>query len=61
MSEAALPMSGSENGIRLTDAQRRRQRGRSIAIAITLAVLVALFYIVTIVRIGGNIAQRGGM
>jgi hypothetical protein len=58
MSEVALPMA-DEEGIRLTEAQRRRRRGRSIAIAVTLAVLVALFYVVTIVRIGGNIAERG--
>ena len=57
MSEASLPM--AEDGIRLTDKQIRRRRARSIAIAVTLAVLVALFYLVTIVRIGGNIAARG--
>jgi hypothetical protein len=47
-----------EDGIRLNDAQRRRRRGRSIAIALTLTALVILFYVVTIVRIGGNIAER---
>jgi hypothetical protein len=58
MSEDALAMSDNqEEGVRLTDEQRRRQRGRSIAIGIALAVLVALFYAVTIVRIGGNIAN----
>ena len=32
----------------------RRQRMRSLAIALALGALVALFYIATIVRLGGN-------
>jgi len=36
----------------------RRQRRRSIAIALTLIALVVIFYVVTIVRLGGNVAQR---
>jgi len=43
-----------EEGITLTDAQKRRQRARSVAIALTLAALVALFYVVTIVKLGSN-------
>jgi hypothetical protein len=35
-----------------------RRRRRSIAIALILAGLVALFYVVTIVRLGGNVAER---
>lgn len=38
--------------------RRRRQRMRSIAIALALAALVALFYIATIVRMGGNVFNR---
>jgi hypothetical protein len=56
MSEAVLPMAEDEKGIRLSEAQRRRRRGRSIAIAVTLGVLAALFYAVTIARLGGNVA-----
>ncbi|MCX5579585.1 hypothetical protein [Kaistia terrae] len=41
-----------EDGIRLTDEQKRRQRARSIAIAAVLFGLVALFYVVTIVKMG---------
>lgn len=44
--------------MRLTEQQQRRRRMRSIAIAWILAALVALFFIVTIVRLGGNIANR---
>jgi hypothetical protein len=38
--------------------RQRRQRMRSIAIAWILAALVVLFFIVTIVRLGGNVANR---
>jgi len=38
--------------------RQRRQRMRSIAIAWILAGLVVLFFIVTIVRLGGNVAVR---
>ena len=43
------------------DEERRRikrQRIRSIAIALALAALVALFYAATIVRLGGNVFNR---
>ena len=40
------------------DERQRRQRMRSLAIAWTLAALVILFFIVTIVRLGGNVAER---
>jgi len=38
--------------------RKRRQRRRSLAIAWTLAILVVLFFIVTLVRLGGNVADR---
>jgi hypothetical protein len=38
--------------------RQRRQRMRSIAIAWILAALAVLFFIVTIVRLGGNVANR---
>ena len=38
--------------------RKRRQRMRSIAIAWILAALAVLFFIVTIVRLGGNVASR---
>jgi hypothetical protein len=40
------------------DERKRRQRKRSLAIAWILASLVVLFFIVTIVRLGGNVAVR---
>ena len=45
----------------MTDAEqerKRRQRMRSLAIAWILAGLVLLFFIVTIVRLGGNVMQQ---
>ena len=38
--------------------RQRRQRMRSVAIAWILAGLVVLFFIVTIVRLGGHVADR---
>jgi len=49
-----------EEGVRLTPAELKRRRARSIAIAIALAAFVALFYVVTIVKIGGNILAGSG-
>ena len=43
------------------EAERiRRQRGRSIAIALALGGLVVLFYIATMIRLGGNVFNRYG-
>src|SRR5207302_3417044 len=46
-----LAMSGApDDGIVLTEEQKRRRRARSIAIALSLGVLVVLFYMVTLVK-----------
>jgi hypothetical protein len=37
-------------GIVLTEAQKRARRSRSIAIAVSLVVLVVLFYVMTLVK-----------
>jgi hypothetical protein len=37
---------------------QRRRRMRSIGIALVLGALVAMFYIATIVRLGGNVLNR---
>ena len=46
-----------EQGIVLTEAQKRAQRQRSIAIAVSLGILVVLFYIVTLVK-GPGVLNR---
>ena len=56
MSEVVVSM--AEDGIRLTEAQRRQRRARSIAIAVALAVLVAVFYVLTIVKLGPGVIDR---
>jgi len=40
----------SNGGIVLTEAQQRARRSRSVAIAVSLIVLVVLFYIMTLVK-----------
>jgi hypothetical protein len=47
-----------DDGIRLTPEQQKSRRSRSIAIALILVALIVMFYLVTIVRLGGNIAER---
>jgi predicted nucleic acid-binding Zn ribbon protein len=51
-------MVDDKEGVRLTEQQRRRRRARSIAIALVLAGLVVLFYVVTIVKLGPGILDR---
>jgi hypothetical protein len=40
------------------DERERRRRKRSIAIALALAALVVMFYVATLVRLGGNVLNR---
>jgi hypothetical protein len=40
------------DGFKLTEEQRRRRRSRNVAIGLILGALVALFYVITIVRMG---------
>ncbi len=42
----------------LEEERKRRQRARSIAIGLALVGLVVLFYIATIIHLGGNVANR---
>jgi hypothetical protein len=39
-----------DDGVVLTEAQKRARRSRSIAIALALAALVILFYVMTLVK-----------
>ncbi len=49
--------SRDENGIVLTEAQKRARRSRSIAIALALAALVVLFYVITLVKGPGMLVR----
>ncbi|WP_394690283.1 hypothetical protein [Hoeflea sp.] len=44
--------------VELTEQQKKARRSRSVAIAVVLALLVILFYAVTIVKIGPSILNR---
>lgn len=44
--------------MQLSEEQLRSRRNRSLAIAWILGILVFVFFVVTIVRLGGNVANR---
>jgi hypothetical protein len=46
----AMTKQPDDDGIVLTEAQKRARRSRSIAIAFALAALVVLFYAMTLVK-----------
>jgi hypothetical protein len=39
--------------VKLNEAQKKSRRGRNIALGLVLAALVVLFYIVTMIKLGG--------
>jgi high-affinity K+ transport system ATPase subunit B len=46
------------DSIELTEQQKKARRSRSVALAIVLAVLAVLFYVVTIIKVGPGIFNR---
>jgi hypothetical protein len=50
MVSGAMDEPKPEPGIKLTEQQLRARRARSIAIAVSLGVLVVLFYVMTLVK-----------
>jgi hypothetical protein len=46
----AMNEPAKDDGIVLTEAQKRARRSRSIAIALSLVALVVLFYVMTLVK-----------
>lgn len=42
--------------IEMTPEQRRRQRRKNIALAIGLMLLVVLFYVITMIKLSGNVS-----
>ena len=44
--------------VELTEQQKKARRSRSLALAVVLACLVVLFYVVTIIKIGPGIFDR---
>ena len=47
-----------QGGIQLTEEQQKRLRARNIAVALVLAALVVLFWVVTVFKMGGDVANR---
>lgn len=47
-----------DEGLELTDADKKRRRKRSIAIAFSLIFLVVLFYLLTILKFGPEIMNK---
>lgn len=45
----------ADEHIKLTDQERRAQRRRSIAIGAFLAVLVVIFYVVALIKMGSQL------
>lgn len=43
---------------RESEVDAKARRGRNIALALGLVLFVALVFVVTIVRLGGNVAHR---
>jgi hypothetical protein len=43
---------------RLTEAELKRRRARSVAIALALGFLVLMFYVVTIAKLGPQVLNR---
>lgn len=48
----------TDNGLRPSEEYLRRRRFRSIAIAVALAGLVVLFYVVTVIQLGPGVIDR---
>jgi hypothetical protein len=51
-------MQKPEEGIRLTEQQLRARRNRSVAIALALGAFVVVIFLVTLVKLGGNVLTR---
>lgn len=58
MVSAVAEPEGREGGVVLTEEQKRQRRRRNVALALALGALVVLFWVVTIVKLGGNAMNR---
>lgn len=50
-----------DKGVVLTDAQKKSRRRRSVALALVLAFLCVLFYVVTIVKLGPGVMKKSAL
>ena len=58
LSDAMNEVQKPAEGIRLTEQQLRARRNRSIAIALALGAFVIVIFVVTLVKLGGNVLTR---
>lgn len=58
MSAMALPEPQEAREETRTPDPARRQRARNLAIAAGLVLLIVLFYLITIFKLGGNVLNR---
>ena len=58
MSETMNDVQKPGEGITLTEQQLRARRARSIAIALALGAFVIVIFVVTMVKLGGNVLTR---
>ncbi len=54
----AMAEKPNEQGVILTEQQKRQRRSRSIALAVILGVLVLMIYVVTVVKLGPGVLVR---
>ena len=54
---SAVSKTPEDDGIVLTEAQKRARRQRSVALAVLLGILVVIFYVVTLVK-GPGVLNR---
>ena len=52
-------MSNDQTPVQLTEEQKRSRRSRNIALGLIVAGLVVMFYVITVVKLGGAVLQRG--
>lgn len=50
LADKKLAEKKNDNGVVLTEQQKKARRARSIAIAVSLGALVILFYLITLVK-----------
>jgi hypothetical protein len=53
-----MTMVQNDDGIVLTEEEKRRRRARSVATALALAAMAAMFFALTIVKLGPAVFNR---
>lgn len=53
-----MTMVHDNDGIVLTEDEKRRRRARSVALALALAGLAVMFFVITIVKLGPAVFNR---